>query len=366
MTEATRGVTSPEHSRDSRADKLAGLLAERELDSLLVTNLVNVRYLTGFTGTNGACVITAEERLFLTDFRYVQRADQEVQGFERLTAGRDLLGDIAARLRGRAGFDDAHVTVRVHGKLAEKAAEKVELVAAGGLVEQLRAVKDAGELRLMGEAAHIADGVYEQLRERGLAGRTELEVARELERELRERADGPSFPVIVAAGENGALPHATPRDVEIPRGTLVVVDMGAQLDGYCSDCTRTFATGPLDGRAAGVYELVRSAQEAGRSAVRGGADCAAVDRVARERIEAAGHGERFGHGLGHGVGLEVHEEPRLTKSAEGRLQPGNTLTVEPGVYLPGEFGVRIEDLVAVGDDGCEILTGVSKELVSVD
>ncbi len=350
----------------SRADRLAGLLAEKELDSLLVTNLVNVRYLTGFTGTNGACVVTPDERLFLTDFRYVERAQHEVHGFERLTAGRDMLGDLAARLSGRAGFDDAHVSVRAFRKLEEKVVEGVELVAAGGLVEGLRAVKDEQELRAMREAARLADGVYEALRERGMAGRMEAEVAQWLENELRERAEGPSFPVIVAAAENGALPHATPRDAEIPAGTLVVVDMGALFDGYCSDCTRTFATGPLDGRATEVYELVLSAQEAAVEAVRAGAGCADVDAVARDLIDAAGHGAHFGHGLGHGVGLEVHEEPRLTKSAEGSLEAGNLVTVEPGVYLPGELGVRIEDLVAVTDDGCEILTGFPKVLTAVD
>jgi Xaa-Pro aminopeptidase len=349
-----------------RGDSLAGLLAEKGLDSLLVTNLVNVRYLTGFTGTNGACVITPEERLFLTDFRYVELAAQQVKGFEGITAGRDMLGDLAARLRGRAGFDDAHVSVRTHRKLGEKLVEGVELVPAGGLVERLRAVKDEDELRAMREAARIADGVYEHLRDRGLAGRTELEVARELEQQLRERSDGPSFPVIVAAAENGALPHALPRDVEIPRGTLVVVDMGAVVDGYCSDCTRTLATGPLDDRAAEVYELVRAAQDAAREAVRAGASCSAVDAVARDLIGVAGHGDHFGHGLGHGVGLEVHEEPRLTKTAEGSLETGNLVTVEPGVYLPGEIGVRIEDLVAVTDGGGEILTGFPKALTTVD
>jgi Xaa-Pro aminopeptidase len=358
MTEATA---------TTRADRLVDLLGERELDCLLVTDLVNVRYLTGFTGTNGACVVSVEERLFVTDFRYVERAEQEVRGFERLKGGRDLLADVAARLHGRAGFDDAHVSVRTYRKLAEKVGADVELVAAGGLVERLRAEKDEDELRAMGEAARLADSVYELLPERGLAGRTELEVARELEAELRARgAEDPAFPVIVAAEANGALPHAAPRDVEIPSNTLVVVDMGARLDGYCSDCTRTFATGELDGAAVEVYELVLAAQESALEAVRAGAGCREVDAVARDAIEKAGHGERFGHGLGHGVGLEVHEEPRLTKTAEGELVAGNTVTVEPGVYVPGEFGVRIEDLVAVTSGGREVLTGFPKSLMTVD
>jgi len=332
----------------------------------VVTNLVNVRYLTGFTGTNGACLVGPDERLFLTDFRYVERAEQEVQGFERVKGGRDLLGDLAARMHGRAGFDDAHLSVRAHGKLEEAVGAGVELVPVGGLVERLRAVKDEHELRTMGEAAKLADSVYELIPERGLAGRTEREVARELEAELRALgADDPAFPVIVAAGANGALPHASARDVEIASGTLVVVDMGATLDGYCSDCTRTFATGELDDDAARAYELVRSAQESALGAVRAGAGCKQVDAVARDLIERAGHGEHFGHGLGHGVGLEVHEEPRLAKTAEGELEAGNAVTVEPGVYLPGEFGIRIEDLVAVTADGCDVLTGFPKGLLTV-
>ena len=191
-------------------------------------------------------------------------------------------------------------------------------------------------------------------------------MARSIIRFLEDRgADEVSFPPIVAAGAHGALPHAMPRDVEIPRGVLVVVDLGARLDGYCSDCTRTLATGPLDDREREAYEGVLEAQEAALDAVRAGADCRAVDAAAREAVKAR-VGVGFDHGLGHGVGLEVHEGPRLAPSAEGALRAGNVVTVEPGVYVPGEFGIRIEDLVVVTDDGCEVLTGFPKELVTVD
>jgi Xaa-Pro aminopeptidase len=351
----------------SRADRLVALLEERSLDWLLVTNLVNVRYLTGFTGTNGACLVSPDERLFFTDFRYVERARAEVREFERVEGGRDLLGDLAARLRGRSGFDDAHLSVRAHKRLAEKAGERVELVAAGGLVERLRSQKDEAELRAMRAATQIADVVYEEVRERGLVGRSEREVARSMVRRMEDLgAEGPSFPPIVAAGANGALPHAEPRDAEIPAGTLVVIDAGARVDGYCSDCTRTFATGPLDDGAVEVYELVLRAQQEALAAARAGAERREVDGVARRIIDAAGHGERFGHGLGHGVGLEIHEDPRLTRVAEGALNEGNTLTIEPGVYLPGRFGVRIEDLVAITRDGPEVLTAFPKELVTIE
>jgi Xaa-Pro aminopeptidase len=357
VTEATVAV---------RADRLVDLLEEGGLDCLLVTNLVNVRYLTGFTGTNGACVVSPEERLFVTDFRYLEQAHEQVHGYELVKGGRDLLSDLAQRLSGRAGFDDGDVSVRTHRRLLEAVGDGVELVEAAGLVERLRQVKDDDELRSIAAAAELADGVYELLNERGVTGRTEREVAQELERELRERGAEPAFPVIVASGAHGALPHAVPRDEAIEPDALMIVDMGALLDGYCSDCTRTFATGELDAAAAEVYELVRSAQETALGAVRAGAGSADVDAVARDLIEAAGYGERFGHGLGHGVGLEVHEAPRLAKTADGDLDAGNVVTVEPGVYLPGDVGVRIEDLVVVTDDGADVLTRFPKELIRLD
>lgn len=347
----------------ARADRLAERLAERELDALIVTNLVNVRYLTGFTGTNGICVVGPDRRDFITDFRYVERAAREVAGFEQVRGERSLLADAAARLSGRVGFEDQHMSVRTHAQLGELAGDGVELVRAGGIVEELRAVKDAGEVEAIRAAAALADDAFEAALGRGLAGRTEREFALDLEREMRERgAEDPSFPSIVAGAEHGALPHAEPRDVEIGRGTLVVCDFGARLGGYCSDCTRTIATGPLGGEAAEVYELVRAAQQEAVDAVAPGRGCRDLDALARERIAAAGHGERFGHGLGHGVGLEVHEEPRLAQTANGDLAAGMVVTVEPGVYVTGAFGVRIEDLVVVTDTGREILSRFPKAL----
>ncbi len=350
----------------SRTDRLVELLEAKGLDSLLVTDLMNVRYLTGFTGSNGACVVTPDERLFFTDFRYVEQARSQVPEYERIEAGRDMLGDLSGRLRGRAGFDDDELSVAAHAKLADKAGPDVELAPAGGLVEQLRAVKDADEVASMRAAAEFSTAAYELLRERGLAGRTEREVAIELVRFMEDSgAEGPSFPPIVAAADYGARPHAVPRDLEIPRDTLVVIDMGAMVDGYCSDCTRTLATGSPDDGALEAYELVLRAQTEALGATKAGAAYRDVDAVAREIIDAAGHKDHFGHGLGHGVGLEVHEAPRLGKTAEGALVAGNAVTVEPGVYLPGEFGVRIEDLVIVTDGEPDILTGFPKELVTV-
>ena len=350
-----------------RADRLADAVAEQGLAALLITNLPNLRWATGFTGTNGMAVVGPDARLFFTDFRYVEQAADQVPDFERLRAGRDLLADVAGRLSGRVGFEDQWLSVRAYGRLEDAVGDAVELVGASGIVESLREVKEPHEIDTMRAAAAIADQAYAELAETGIAGRTEKQIAAALEVRMRELgAEDRSFPAIVASGAHGALPHAVPRDVPVERDTLMIVDMGCVVDGYCSDCTRTFATGAISDEAHEVYELVSRAQLAGLNAVRAGADCRAVDLVTREIIDAAGHGDHFGHGLGHGVGLEVHEGPRLAQTATGSLRTGNTVSVEPGVYLPGKLGVRIEDLVAVTDDGCDILTGFTKELVTLD
>lgn len=345
-----------------RGDRLERLLAERELDRMLVTDLTNVRYLTGFTGTNGACICGPGVRLFLTDFRYTERAAAEVEGWEAVTISADWLKGIADRLEGRVGFEDDHMSVRLLAKLKEKLADGTEMVPAGGRVEELRRVKDEGELAAIAEASKLADEVWKWSLERGLAGRSEREVALAAEARIREHGGNPSFPAIVAAGPTGAQPHAEPGEREIGRGELVVFDMGAQLDGYCSDGTRTFATGEPGEEARAVYEVVREAQQASLKAIRAGVKGEDVDKVARDVIDAAGHGDRFGHGLGHGVGLEVHEAPRLSLRSDDVLAAGEVVTVEPGIYLPGNLGVRIEDLVVVSEDGLRNLSTLPKEL----
>lgn len=348
-----------------RAELVDAALGERELDALLVTDLVNVRWLTGFTGSNAAVVTGPGVRRLVTDFRYITQAAEQVADAWEREIHQDLLEQVAEHLAGplRLGFDDADLAVRDHARLGELAPEGVELVAAGALVEDLRAIKDAGELERIRAAASLADAALGEVLARGLVGRTEREVGLDIEVTMRRLgASGPSFPPIVAAGAHGALPHAEPRDVAIPTDTLVVVDWGAQLDGYASDCTRTFATGLLEDGARGVYELVLRAQRAALDAVRPGPTGKEVDKVARDLIEAAGHKEHFGHGLGHGVGMEVHEGPRLSVRGETSLKAGMVVTVEPGVYVPGQLGVRIEDLVAVTSGGREVLSGMDKSL----
>ncbi len=368
----------------ARAERLAAELRERDVDALLVTAPVNVRYLTGFTGSNGVALVLADERAdaqggegsrgrFLTDFRYrTQSAEQVARAFSREIVAGNLIeaaaGELAGAGGGKLGYDDASMTVATHARLRAALSEEWELAPSAGLVEALRAVKDEREVELMRAAAQLADEALRGVLEAGVVGRSEREVAIELELRMRRLgAEAASFPSIVAAGAHAALPHAEPREEPIARDVLLTIDWGAVHDGYCSDCTRTYATGEgVSSRAREIYELVLAAQEAGVAAVTAGPTGREVDAVARAVIEQAGEGERFGHGLGHGVGMEVHEGPRLSRTdAEGALLDGNVVTVEPGVYLPGELGVRIEDLLVVRDGGHEVLNGLDKTLTVV-
>ena len=364
-------------NRATRAERLARAVAERDLDQLIVGDLVrpgdsgpdaraSTRWLTGFDGTSGLAIVGPQTRAFLTDFRYRDRAAQEVEpSFDREIAESKMIAHLASLLKGRVGFDPGTTSVAHLHKLEEAVGEaetEVELVETEGMVEELRRVKDDEEVAKIAEAAGLADEVYESISAQGLAGRRERDVARAAHARIRELGAEPAFPAIVAAGPNGAQPHADASDREIGSGELVVWDMGALVDGYYSDCTRTFAAGEPDAEAREVYELVRSAQQAGLDAVRAGVAGSEADEAAREIIRDAGYGDDFGHGLGHGVGLEIHEAPRLGQTSEDVLAAGEVVTVEPGVYLSGKFGIRIEDLVVVTEDGNRVLTTIPKEL----
>jgi Xaa-Pro aminopeptidase len=361
-------------SDGERADRLAEVVAAEGLDQLIVGDLVrpgdsgpdaiaDVRWLTGYTGSSGLAVVGPDSRLFITDFRYTERAAAEVgDRFERVIAKARLLPELASHLRGRVGYDDAATSVANLRKLEGELGEGVELVATQGLVEQLRRRKDADEIAAIAAAARIADEVYEGVLAQGLVGRSEREVARAAEAMIRELGSEPSFPAIVAGAATGSQPHAEPGERVIGPGELVVWDMGATARGYSSDCTRTFATGELDAEAAEVYELVRAAQAAALAAIRAGVSGRDADEAARSVIRDAGREELFGHGLGHGVGLEVHEAPRMGPTSEDVLAEGDVVSVEPGVYVPGAFGVRIEDLVVVTADGHRNLTSLPKDL----
>ncbi len=339
-----------------------------EIELLLVTNLENVRYLTGFTGTNATLVVGSELAALLTDFRYLEQAADQATGYSIVDGGSEPRARLLELFDGAAaiGFDDAEMRVKQHRALADELPEGSSLVPASGIVELLRAVKDESEIDAIARAASIADSIYVALAEEGLVGRTEQEIAWRIQELAHEGgASGLSFPPIVAAGPHGALPHAEPRDIVIEPGLLVVLDLGVVHGGYCSDCTRTFATGAIPEHQSEAYELVLEAQRLALAATLVGADCKAVDAIARETIDAGGRGDQFGHSLGHGVGIEVHELPTLSSRSEGALEAGNVVTIEPGVYVEGDFGVRIEDLVVVREDGPRVLTPFTKELLTV-
>ncbi|EHN08731.1 Aminopeptidase YpdF (MP- MA- MS- AP- NP- specific) [Patulibacter medicamentivorans] len=369
---ATAASTAPA----TRAERLAAAVAERDLDALIVSDLFDIRWLTGFTGSNAVVVVGVAGDgppvlRFVTDFRYVSQAAEQVPDpWERIDGGRDLGGaGLVAHLpegARRIGFDAGHLSVAAHKRLSDALPSGIDLQPADAIGD-LRAVKDSGEVARIRAAAELADAAFREVVLEGpVVGRTEAAVALDLEFAMRKLgASGNSFDPIVACGPHGALPHASPRDVEIPAGVLLTVDWGAILDGYCSDCTRTVATGPISDRAREVYELVLDAQQRSLAAVREGAGARDVDAVAREIIAAGGYGERFGHGLGHGVGLEVHEPPTLSPRGGGALRAGEIVTVEPGIYLPGELGVRIEDLAVVTADGSDVLNTLPKDLVTV-
>lgn len=355
----------------TRAERLIAALDGAGVDMMLVSNLVNVRYLSGFTGSNAAIVAGPDARVFLTDFRYTEQAEHEVYPeFERITVTNDLLAGALERLPEgsiRVGYESQSVTVAEYDHLRELFPERIELMATKNLLEGMRRVKDEREIELIAAAQKLADEAFEALLAGGLKGRTERELALALEHDMRLRgAEGPSFESIIAGGGHGALPHATPRDVKLEDGQLVVIDWGAKLAGYCSDCTRTVAIGEPGPEAREAYELVLGAQQVGLEEVRAGGDGKQIDKAVRDIIYGAGHEGHYGHGLGHGVGLDIHEAPNLSPRSEDTLEVGNVVTVEPGVYLPGSFGIRIEDLVVVTDDGIRILTSIPKGLRTVD
>ena len=353
-------MTAP--AAPTRIAQLAASLDE----PLLVLDPTNVRYLARFRSSNPALLVRPDGGATLySDFRYAEagRTAAAAAGVEFVVSGRVLLKDLAARLTGRIGFEAGFVTYDGWETLGSAGAE---LVPRRGVVQALRAVKDEIELDAIRRACEITTATYQRIADEGLVSRSERDVVARIEQLFRELgADGAAFAAIVAAGANGALPHADPGDRPIEAGTLVTIDCGARVDGYCADCTRTFATGPLPDDLARAYAVCLAAEEAGLAAIRPGGVGAAVHEAAHAVIRDAGWGEQFGHGLGHGVGLEIHEAPTLRPESEDVLVAGNVVSCEPGIYLAGTGGVRIEDLVVVRDGAPEVLTLFPKALLTV-
>jgi Xaa-Pro aminopeptidase len=354
-----------------RLPRLRARFQDAELDALLVTKLANVRYLTGFTGSAAMLLVTADDALFVTDGRYIEQSKEQLGAAGvaaqleigiTMAAQRQLLaGAVAAGVR--LGLEDHSVTWADQREFASTF-EGATILPAGLLVEELRRVKDGGEVDRVRAACAIADDAFQSLLPRLADGITEQEFALALEFAMRERgASGNSFDPIIASGPNGAKPHARPSDRRIGRNELVVCDFGCIVDGYCSDMTRTVSVGDPGGDARHLYDVVLESQQAGRAKVAAEVECADVDRASREVIAAAGWGDAFSHSTGHGVGLEIHEAPRVASTARDTLLVGDVVTVEPGVYLPGVGGVRIEDTVVVTATGAEPLTLTPKDLV---
>jgi Xaa-Pro aminopeptidase len=343
-------------------DRVERLRAKLE-EPLLVSDPVNVRYLSGLDSSNAALLVEPERVRLFTDFRYAESA-RVVEGVEFVETERDLFQSLADALTGRIGFEATSVTYERYARLH---AGGIDPVPTYGEVEALRAVKDDGELEALRRASEITSEAFEQFADERFIGRTERRLAWRMEQLQREiGGEAMSFAAVVAAGANSARPHSTPGDSEVKAGEIVLVDTGCIVDGYCSDCTRTFATGPLPAELRRAYEVCLDAQLEGLEAVRPGASGPGVDAAARDKIEAAGFGDAFGHGLGHGVGLLVHESPRLARESRDTLEERMVVTVEPGIYLSGLGGIRIEDLVIVRDGEPEVLTTFTKDLISVE
>jgi Xaa-Pro aminopeptidase len=353
----------------TRRDRLAERCAELEVDALLVSKLANVRYLTGFTGSSAMALVGPAGSAFFTDGRYDEQSRHEVPDLPRAASMDDPAGAILDQARGlgvrRLGFERHAVTVAQLERW-ENRFEGIELSGVGEEVERLRWTKDAEELALLRAAQDATDGAFEDILEVLVVGITERQAAAQLELAMtRHGADAMSFDVIVAFGEHAAEPHHHPCHRALAEGDVIKMDFGALVAGYHTDMTRTVAFGEPVAELRKVHDLVAAAQQAGIDALRPGAPAADVDRAARSVIEDAGYGDRFSHGLGHGVGLEIHEGPSLRRNSDDVIPAGAVVTVEPGVYLPGLGGVRIEDVVAVSEDGPEPLGVATRELIEL-
>lgn len=352
-------------------ERMQSALEAAELDAFLTSHLPNVCYLSGYTGSNGLVYISADRRIFLTDSRYEEQVKHEVSDFEVFipesgSLTKKLLEVIADSVLEIIGFEAAHTAYKQFAKLAEDVGEE-HLKPTEGLVENLRMQKRPDEIEKIREAIRINDLTFSQILERIKPGQKEYEVAAEIDYLMRKNgATKPSFDTIVAAGPNGALPHARPSDRPLARGDLVVIDMGCFYAGYASDMTRTIAIGQPDTKQRDVYQIVLDAHLKARDFLAPDKKAADMDLAARDHITSKGYGDHFKHSLGHGVGLEVHEGPRISKESKATFEVDMVVTNEPGIYIPDWGGVRIEDILRVTEDGCEVMTQTTKDLIIIE
>jgi Xaa-Pro aminopeptidase len=351
-----------------RRRALAARLGDLSVDAMLVTKLLHTRYLTGFTGSNGQVLVRPDDALFLTDGRYTEQSRREVPDLERHTYVNPLREELPGLLGGirRLGFEAEDVTVAGRDRLADALGDDVELVATTDVIEPLRAVKDDDERAAIRAAQAITDAAFDAILDRFSIGITEQQIARQLETLMMdEGADGLAFDSIVAFGENAAEPHHEPSFRQLEEGDVIKLDFGGLVGGYHADMTRTIAFGALGSELRKIHDVVREAQQAGIDALRAGVRARDVDAASRGVIEAAGYGDRFVHGLGHGVGLEIHEDPFLGDGLDHPVPDGAVVTVEPGIYVPGLGGVRIEDMVEVGADAGRVVGTSTRDLIEL-
>lgn len=357
----------------ARLDKLRHQLKKLKCDAIAITHGTNVRYLTGFTGTSGMVLVTRSgPHFFVTDFRYrTQAASQTGDHTQVVIAEKGLWKESARVLKkagvGRIGFEAEHTSVAAWEEI-KKLVAPAETVSTTRAVEDMRLFKDEDEIAIIREAVRVADETFAYALSELRPGRTELEISTLIEAKIRDLGgQGTSFDTIVASGTRSALPHGVASSKTLEMGDMVTIDMGARFNGYCSDMTRTVCLGKATPQQKEIYALTYQAQVTAAEALRPGLGCKAADKIARDVIDAAGHKKEFGHGLGHGVGMDIHEQPRLSKLGKGKLAAGMVVTCEPGIYIPEWGGVRIEDMLLVTEDGATILTGTEKpaELLEV-
>lgn len=352
----------------SRLTKLRTKMTSEKLDAFLCMRPENRRYLSGFTGSAGMLLITQDQAFLLTDFRYLEQAAAQAPEFQVVKIGNEPFKTLAELDQGIEvlGFEGDFVTFEEYGKLEQNFA-RTRLVSRPELVNHLRSVKEPSEIELIREAVRIADDAFSEILQFISVGQTEAEIALHLEFSMRQAgASGPSFDFIAASGWRSAMPHGVASSKKVQQGEFLTLDYGAIYQGYCSDITRTVCLGEPDEKQRALYDTVLAANRAGIAAVRPGLTGKEVDAAARKLIEDAGYGEYFGHGLGHSVGLAIHEGPNLSPREERVLEPGMVVTVEPGIYLPDYGGVRIEDMVLVTEQGCEVLTKAPKDLIIIN
>ncbi|HZG58072.1 Xaa-Pro peptidase family protein [Paenibacillus sp.] len=356
--------------REQRLTKLRQAMKAEGVDALLIASPTNRRYISGFTGSSGYAVVTERNAWLFTDFRYVTQAGEQAAGFDIVEHGASALATIGDTLRAAGaaslGFEQQHLSYGAYLAYGKDIGSGIRLVPTDGLVERLRRIKDESELAVLREAVAIADKAFEHILTVLKPGLRERDVALELEMFMRRLgAKGSSFDIIVASGERSALPHGVASDRIIGADEFVKMDFGALYDGYCSDLTRTVVIGKPTPKHREIYDIVLEAQLATLAGLRAGMTGSEGDALARNVIASRGYGERFGHGTGHAVGMDIHESPRLSKTESSTLEPGMVVTVEPGIYLPGFGGVRIEDIVVVTENGCDVLTKSKKDFITL-